>query len=618
MGDEIFFGRYRICRDPQGNPEEAGRAGAAITYRSVDENSNQPVVLQLVPLAAIDQIRRDEFEKRAKALCELDHVNVARVLAAGVEHDYVVFVAEYLRGETADAWLVAHGTMAVDAVLRVGIQVVRAIAAAAFHGLTHRAIQPSNIIILHGEAPSGGWPFIKLLNFGAAALEVHRESNEAHELAPAVMPQFASPEQVGNQQIDFRSEIYSLGATMCFLLTGAVPLPGGGNPKTTRPGRRRLPELRSMPKSIRRLLGVMLADNPEDRPLDPVVLERYMLTILDEAERRHAFARKVGIPLAAYVQRKVRSPSRVAQIVRGGIAAAALLMALGLVGAIFYPNYFHRTRSVKEIGVPVGVPVTESKNVTPAAQPSILANNLSAAQSTASPSVPPNTLPSQTSRAPSTLLTKRNKPSRSTGSLGPTGSPTAPSSSSSFASRQEPPPSPGTPKNQPVAAPNSTPPVTQIARSDKPSVSSSAGKGSNPATPTLPETDAVASRDYSRQPEPPSEQPDNDDRSAISQSKSGAKTEPKKTTDSDRQLVTTPRTYRFALGNGRWTRAYFIGTTPRGNLLFRLPSGKIVATTSQHRQLPIADRPRIRNLPLERPNYFAPPPYGYPPPDHDY
>src|ERR1043166_5663792 len=87
MGDEIFFGRYRICRDPQGDPEEAGRAGAAITYRSVDENSNQPVVLQLVPLAAIDQIRRDEFEKRAKALCELDHVNVARTLAAGIEHE---------------------------------------------------------------------------------------------------------------------------------------------------------------------------------------------------------------------------------------------------------------------------------------------------------------------------------------------------------------------------------------------------------------------------------------------------------------------------------------------------------------------------------------------------
>ncbi|MGH8101229.1 MAG: hypothetical protein ACREIW_08020, partial [Chthoniobacterales bacterium] len=75
---------------------------------------------------------------------------------------------------------------------------------------------------------------------------------------------------------------------------------------------------------------VMLAENPEDRPLDPVVLERYMLTILDEVERRHAFARKVGIPLAAYVQQKiVRSPSRLAQIVRGGIAAAALLIALG-------------------------------------------------------------------------------------------------------------------------------------------------------------------------------------------------------------------------------------------------------------------------------------------------
>lgn len=592
MGDEIFFARYRLCRDPQGNPEETGRAGAAITYRGVDENSNQPVVLQLVPLAAIDQIRRDEFETRAKSLCELDHVNVARVLAAGIEHDHFVFLTEYLRGETADAWVVAHGTMAVDAVLRVGIQVVRATAAAAFHGLTHHAIQPSNIIILRGESPSGGWPFIKLLNFGAAALEVHGESNQARELAPAVMPQFASPEQVGNQQIDFRSEIYSLGATMCFLLTGAVPLPGGDDPKTIRPGRRRLPELRTMPKPVRKLLGVMLAENPENRPLDPVVLERYMLTILDEVERRHAFARKVGIPLAAYVQRKiVRSPSRVAQIVRGGIAAAALLMALGAVGAIFYPSYFHRTRSVKEIGVPVGVPVTESKTVAPAAPPLSPANTASAARSAASPSASQSALASRT--------------------------PTAPSSSSSLASRPEPAASQAKPKNQPMAAPNSTPPpVTQIARSDNPNSSSSAGKGNKPATPTLAETDAVAARDDSREPKPPSEQPDTGDTSSLSRSKDRDKTQPKVAVRSQTKSMAWSRHREFV--NGRWTRAHFIGTTPRGNLLFRLPSGKIVAMTPEHRQLPIADRPRIRQLPHEPPTYFAPPPYGYPPPDYDY
>lgn len=615
MGDEIFFARYRICRDPQGNPEETGRAGAAITYQGVDENSNQPVVLQLVPLAAIDQIRRDEFETRAKSLCELDHVNVARVLAAGIEHDHFVFVTEYLRGETADAWVVAHGTMAVDTVLRVGIQVVRATAAAAFHGLIHRAIQPSNIIILRGESPSGGWPFIKLLNFGAAALAVHGESNQARELAPAVMPQFASPEQVGNQPIDFRSEIYSLGATMCFLLTGAVPLPGGDDPKTTRPGRRRLPELRSMPKPVRNLLGVMLSENPEDRPLDPVVLERYMLKILDEVERRHAFARKVGIPLAAYVQRKiVRSPSRVAQIVRGGIAAAALLMALGAVGAIFYPNYFHRTRSVREIGVPVGVPVTESKTVAPAAPPLSPANTASAARSAASPSAPQSALASRTPHAPSTLLARR---SESAGSLGPTVSPTAPSSSSSLASRQEPAVSQAKPKNQPMAAPNSTPPpVTQIARSDNPNSSSSAGKGNKPATPTLAETDAVAARDDSREPKPPSEQPDTGDTWSLSRSKDRDKTQPKVAVRSQTKSMAWSRHREFV--NGRWTRAHFIGTTPRGNLLFRLPSGKIVAMTPEHRQLPIADRPRVRP-PLPEPRiHYGPSPDGYPPPDYDY
>ncbi|MGH8101228.1 MAG: hypothetical protein ACREIW_08015 [Chthoniobacterales bacterium] len=168
-----------------------------------------------------------------------------------------------------------------------------------------------------------------------------------------------------------------------------------------------------------------------------------------------------------------------------------------------------------------------------------------------------------------------------------------------------------------MAPPNSTPlpdGVARIARSGNPSGSSSAGKGNKPATSTPAETDAAALRNYSGQPEPPSEQTDNGDTSLASRSKDYAKTQPKVTTPSDRQSVTTLRTYRRGRGNGRWARAYFIGTTPRGNLLFRLPSGKIMATTPEHRPLPLADRPGIRHLP-EPPTYFPPPPNGYPPPD---
>ena len=568
MGDEVFFERYKICRDQQGNAEEAGRAGAAITYKAVDERSNEPVVLQLVPLAGIDQTRSDEFEARAKKLCELDHVNVARVLDAGIEHDYFVFVTEYLAGETADAWVVAHGTMAIDAVLRIGIQVVRATAAAAFHGLTHRAIQPSNIIILQGEAPCGGWPFVKVLNFGVAALGLHSPSHEARELAPAIAPQFASPEEVSNQQIDFRSEIYSLGATMCFLLTGAVPLPGSDDGGATPRGRRRLPDLRSIPKPVRRLLGAMLTENPERRPLDPVGLERYMFTILDELERRHAFARKVGIPVAAYVQRKiVRSRSPIAQIVRGGLAVAGLLIALAAIGAIVRPNYFHRARSFDKIGVSVGVPGTEPANVASPGPSSLPPNIVSTARSTASPSVPQRALAAtpQPSTTPSTSIAQENKRSE-----------------------------------------NADPMARETA-------GSAAGKGEIRSAPTLAETDATAPRNRNRQPEPALERPDNNEASPVSRPEDRGKTQSKVAARAPANSLPMTRAQRRALARRHWPRAHFLGMTPRGNMLFRLPSGKIVAVMSGDHQPPVT-RPRSPEPEI----YAAPRPYGYPPPDSDY
>src|SRR5436305_12956472 len=85
------------------------------------------------------------------------------------------------------------GPMAPDAALRVGLQIVRALGAAAYFNLTHRAIQPSNLMIVSGESPGGGWPFVKLLNFGLASLELHSDSNEAPEIAPSISTQFASP-----------------------------------------------------------------------------------------------------------------------------------------------------------------------------------------------------------------------------------------------------------------------------------------------------------------------------------------------------------------------------------------------------------------------------------------
>src|SRR5229473_674669 len=267
MEQTTFFEHYRVCEDESAH--EVSRTGAAINYKAIDTRSKEPVQLQLIPLTTIEPTKLQQLKERAETAEKLDHVNIAKTFAVGVEHDYLALVSEHFEGETTDSWIVANGPMPADAALRAGLQVVRAIGAAAYFNLTHRAIQPSNLMIVPGQSPDGGWPFVKLLNFGLAGLELHSDSSEARELAPSISPQFASPEQRANGEIDFRSEMYSLGATMCFLLTGAAPLAVSRNESAFADLCSALGARRSSGKRFN-LLVYLLRENPENRPQDPV------------------------------------------------------------------------------------------------------------------------------------------------------------------------------------------------------------------------------------------------------------------------------------------------------------------------------------------------------------
>jgi len=268
----------------------------------------------------------------------LDHMNVAKVSAFGVEDDHFVFVSEYLEGEALDSWIAANGPMALDAVLRIALQVVSALSAASFYELTHRAIRPSNLMIVPGPTAEGGWPFVKLINFGLAGSNADSQGGEA---------QFVSPEQLQYGTVDFRSEIYSLGATMCFLLTGAAPSAG------TIP----LQQLSRFPTRVRNLLAQMLRNNPDERPQDPVGFAEEIRECLLRVERRQVLARRFGIPLVSIIPRTSERPHRVP---RRALALAALALTLAALAAILLAEpirtVLHRNRTTKAIGVPIGVP----------------------------------------------------------------------------------------------------------------------------------------------------------------------------------------------------------------------------------------------------------------------
>ena len=350
-----FFERYRISVDDAGKPREISRSGAAITYRAVDLQSGEPVALKIIPIASVDSDAREQLQERARSAQHVEHENVARLLAFIPDKDDYVFVSELTHGETIAQWVATQGALAPDATLRIALQVVSALQAAAFHGLTHAAIEPSNIVIVPGVANDGGWPAIKLLNLDSAGVPIVSPEQPAPLIGTAAAPQFAAPEQLRHGTADFRSEIYSLGATMCFMLTGLAPLGVKASGET---GEAKLPSgLRKMPRNVRELLLDMLRPDPEDRPQDPVAFGERIRLVLGSLQRRRPTRRDVSAAPIAPVATpfEYRPPSAMRPLaIAAGLAVFAVIATMLIAQPI--RAIWLRHHDVSQIGVPVGVP----------------------------------------------------------------------------------------------------------------------------------------------------------------------------------------------------------------------------------------------------------------------
>src|SRR5436309_14808360 len=127
---------HSVCLSDDGSARALERNAPVVTYKAIGYDSGRAVAMQLIPLTSIDEVDRVRFEESARAAQRLDDSNIARVFDVGIEDDHLAFVTEYLEGETAEAWIDEHGPMPPDAVLRIGLQVMNAIAAASARSLT--------------------------------------------------------------------------------------------------------------------------------------------------------------------------------------------------------------------------------------------------------------------------------------------------------------------------------------------------------------------------------------------------------------------------------------------------------------------------------------------------
>ena len=353
MERTTFLKNYRIRLQYDGTPYEPDRNGPASSYEGVDERTAEPVSVTLIPVESIYPAEREAFEEHVSAAQKLRHVNIAKALDFGREGDDYVYVSERLAGETLASWVRSHGPMPADAALRVGEQIVSVLSSAGFHKLPYPPIQSSDVMLVPGQTAEGTWPLVKVTNFGLPALM----PQPAPELIESDVPDKPAGEQgVNDQQFseptkDIRSEIYSLGVTLYFLLTGIT---------LSAEALQHRPKFSGFPKPLRGLLGKLLHRNPDQRPKDLLVVTEMIRESLGKIERRRALSDRYGIPLRTSVPppRKARPRSRL--LVRTAAVVAILLLLAAAIAPMLFPystNQLIRSLTKpKEVGVLVGVP----------------------------------------------------------------------------------------------------------------------------------------------------------------------------------------------------------------------------------------------------------------------
>ena len=285
MPDEIVtFEHFQVARREDGSLFELGRGAMGVTYKAYDTRLDGYVALKVInPGYLHDDVGRERFLREARAAAHLDHPNVAAIFHRGQEGGTYFYAMQFIEGETLDAYVRRRGTLPVTLALRLVLQAAQGLAAANARGLVHRDIKPANLMLVHlddtglAARPGNGDGedlLVKVIDFGLAKVVLDDKSGATLSLTgegPIGTPYYMSPEQIDSSlgEVDARTDIYSLGVTLWYLLTGQPPFVGTQfqvfrQHISAPPPLGQLPA--AVPENVRGLLGRMMAKTPAGRP----------------------------------------------------------------------------------------------------------------------------------------------------------------------------------------------------------------------------------------------------------------------------------------------------------------------------------------------------------------
>jgi response regulator RpfG family c-di-GMP phosphodiesterase len=269
----LMIGNYRIL-------ERIGAGGMGVVFRAEHITLRRPVAVKLLAGGEHDPKLLGRFLREARAVARLQHPNIVAAFDAGQAPGPLpdapptpYLVMEYVDGQDLELMVQDQGAMDVTRACHVARQVADALREAHARGVVHRDIKPSNVLV----TPAG---VVKVLDFGLARHFSHRLTEPGMMLGTVG---YMAPEQARDAaSVDERADIYSLGCTLFWCLTGQDPFPGNDDLvsdlvrrlNSPPPGARQLRP--SMPTELDAVVQRMMAVDPADRYPSAEVLVRVL------------------------------------------------------------------------------------------------------------------------------------------------------------------------------------------------------------------------------------------------------------------------------------------------------------------------------------------------------
>ncbi len=240
-----------------------GRGGMGAVLRAFDPGLNRFVALKILsPHLAANATARKRFLREARAAAAIAHENVIAIHGVSEFKGIPYLVMPLIRGDSLQKRMRENGPLELEEVLRIGLQTASGLAAAHSQGLIHRDVKPANILL------GPGTERVTLTDFGLARTVDEVDLTQTGMLAGT--PRYMSPEQTRGENLDTRSDLFSLGTVLFEMVTGHAPFRGQTTftlmKSITESHHKPVRDLRTdCPEWLERIIHRLLAKNPIDR-----------------------------------------------------------------------------------------------------------------------------------------------------------------------------------------------------------------------------------------------------------------------------------------------------------------------------------------------------------------